>query len=482
MAWTGKAVGAGLGALILGPVGAAIGGVAGHWFDENRENQIPDDVRWRLAILSVYATAAAANGEFHPNEHNRLHFLANAMFEGYPPHYADQWLSTVEQAAVPLKDCGDLVRHLPDDARQRLILDLLSVLYADGKLDEAERNWLQQLVQCSGTSPDLWIQCWAFFERGETKSQRLQALGVLGLAGECTDQEIKLAYRQACLEYHPDRLGNLSAPIRRLAEEKLQQLNAAYRYLQAKSNGQGLCVVTATREIKALVEVSEREVVFCPLCETQNRLPKREHHHTCRCGSCHALLAVPTDFFPNNMNTFSGWYVGTCTNTNVSVSANLLLVIHGTSGGTMHGELGLSGKLGGGGPFHGTIQGETFVFTTCLPAEQMVIEWRGELSETTISGTYSVASDNPQLIADGLGQQAGVWSCSFVRKPGSIDPKSDSVWVFDDGKAEGPITMAEFNQQAGSGRWPDKAIVALDDRTAWTTVGEILNTKTTSEN
>jgi hypothetical protein len=100
-----------------------------------------------------------------------------------------------------------------------------------------------------------------------------------------------------------------------------------------------------------------------------------------------------------------------------------------------------------------------------------------------MSGTYSVTSDNPQMIAEGLGRQEGVWSCSFVRGPGKVDPGiSDLVWVFDEGEAEGPIAKAEFIQRVATGRWPDKAIVAMEDRTIWTTVGEFLNTKTASEN
>lgn len=45
------------------------------------------------------------------------------------------------------------------------------------------------------------------------------------------------------------------------------------------------------------------------------------------------------------INSFSGWFVGTCANTTVGASANLLLFIHGASAGTIHGELGLSGDL-----------------------------------------------------------------------------------------------------------------------------------------
>jgi len=505
MSWTGKAVGTGLGAMILGPIGAAIGGVAGHWFDKNQEIQISDDVRCRLAILSVFAAAANANGEIQPKERKRLHFLANALFDSYPPDYAERWMSTVGGPPVSLSDCAELIRKLPDEARQGVILDTLSVLYADGKLDEMERNWLEQLVRFSGTNPNLWLQCLSFFERSDAGPRRAESLAVLGLSGECSEDAIKSAYRKVCLEYHPDRLGNLPASIRHLAEEKLQQINAAYERLQS-GDGLNLIVMTVGRKIKALSRDLQREVVLCPLCETQNRLPAPEHHANCRCGQCYALLAVPQQFVgdpsqpstppstPTDLsgsgnydmsNILLGWYVGTCTNTTVGLSANLLLVIHGASGGTIHGELALAGDLGGGGSFYGEFKDEQLIFATCTPSVQTVIEWKAKISESRLKlfGAYAVRCDNPDYLAEGLGRQEGEWSCCFVRGIGPVDPKNqDLVWIFDAAASNGPISREEFIKGTDSGRWPNKAIIAMDDRTCWITVGQFLDAKQAGEN
>jgi hypothetical protein len=47
-----------------------------------------------------------------------------------------------------------------------------------------------------------------------------------------------------------------------------------------------------------------------------------------------------------------GWFAGTCTNTTVNQTANLLLRIYGATDFRMHGELGVYGNLDGGGSFH----------------------------------------------------------------------------------------------------------------------------------
>ena len=167
----------------------------------------------------------------------------------------------------------------------------------------------------------------------------------------------------------------------------------------------------------------------------------------------------------NDHRHMTGWFVGVCTNTTVNLSANLLLLIHGVTDTAIHGELKLSGDLDGGGPFYGRIRGGTIAFMTCIPAQQVVIEWRSDISETGYSGTYQATSDHPEIVAAGLQHQEGVWSCSFVRALGQATPERDGlVWLFDEGVAEGPLPVDEFAMHAAAGRWPGRTLVALEDR------------------
>ena len=42
---------------------------------------------------------------------------------------------------------------------------------------------------------------------------------------------LKKAYRNASKEHHPDRVQHLGENIRKMAEEKIKQINEAYTYL-----------------------------------------------------------------------------------------------------------------------------------------------------------------------------------------------------------------------------------------------------------
>lgn len=58
---------------------------------------------------------------------------------------------------------------------------------------------------------------------------------VLGVAKTATDDEVKAAYRNIAKKYHPDNYQN--NPLADLAEEKMQEINAAYDEIMAQRRG-----------------------------------------------------------------------------------------------------------------------------------------------------------------------------------------------------------------------------------------------------
>jgi DnaJ like chaperone protein len=93
---------------------------------------------------------------------------------------------------------------------------------ADGKVDQNEVKALKDVAE--------WMQLQAsevdsmLHLEGDTLED---AYKVLGVSPQATDEELKKAYRRLALEHHPDRVAKLGDDVRKAAEKKFQEINAA---------------------------------------------------------------------------------------------------------------------------------------------------------------------------------------------------------------------------------------------------------------
>ena len=73
--------------------------------------------------------------------------------------------------------------------------------------------------------------------RGTTPAEEISEdkyYAILGLSPGADFSEIKSAYRKLSMKYHPDKVGHLGDEFKKVAEEKMKEINNAYDYLERK--------------------------------------------------------------------------------------------------------------------------------------------------------------------------------------------------------------------------------------------------------
>ena len=123
--------------------------------------------------------------------------------------------------------CQQIASSLDHSERLQLLNFLVELAKADGSTPQSERNALYEIAQYMGMSRsdvDMMLN----LERGSSSEGTLEdAYKVLGVSPSATDDEVKKAYRKLALEHHPDRVSALGDDVRKAAEKKFQEINAA---------------------------------------------------------------------------------------------------------------------------------------------------------------------------------------------------------------------------------------------------------------
>jgi len=230
----GKIGGAAAGMLVGGPLGAAVGVLAGHFLFD-REAGASDDpgVAFTIAMIALAAKMAKADGVVTDEE-----VAAFDRIFRVPP---------AEQAAV--RRFFDLARQ--DTAGYEIyagqvarafagnpavledILDgLFEIAAADGVLHPAEGAFLERVADIFGFAPGEFRRIRASHFPPDAADPYV----VLGLDYDAGDDEVRHTYLRLVRENHPDSLIARGVPEEfvKLATDKLAAINGAYEKIEAE--------------------------------------------------------------------------------------------------------------------------------------------------------------------------------------------------------------------------------------------------------
>jgi DnaJ like chaperone protein len=273
MKWLGKIVGAALGlATGLGPVGAAIGLVIGHAYDERMESDEGDGAGVDLATVrmvffrnafKVMGYVAKADGRVSEREiaaareifrqfrldEAQTREAIDCFAEGKSPGF------NVDAAVAELVHaCGgrrDLLRMflevemraalLGNDMRgsTRTLMGRIAQRLGVSGLEFAHFETLLRLqgYGAGQAGPRAGARGqWGGETRRPPREEPLSAAyEVLGVAAGVTDAEVKRAYRKQMSQNHPDKLVSRGLPesMLEIAKQKTQAIQAAYERIRA---------------------------------------------------------------------------------------------------------------------------------------------------------------------------------------------------------------------------------------------------------
>lgn len=121
-----------------------------------------------------------------------------------------------------MQACSEMSLGMQEEHRLQLLSFLCEVAKADGSLADVEIGALKEIAIALSLNAGVIDQMLSI--GGETLDD---AYKVLGITPDATDDEVRKAYRNMALKYHPDRVATLGDDVKEAAKRKFQQINEA---------------------------------------------------------------------------------------------------------------------------------------------------------------------------------------------------------------------------------------------------------------
>jgi len=206
----------------------------------------PTDDNFLEAYLALAAKLIVI--DYHSSK-NKIQFMNeyfNRYFKFASYNFSDSLVFSLKHP-IQTDTVTDWMKiHLQaEGARSQVIYFLVGLISVNGKMEQKELRFLQQINHDLELSPKNFTQIIAIYEAyfrskdgvSEGKVSPVNTdyyYEILGVEKGATDEQLKKAYRMLVKKHHPDNFTTSSESQQKIATNKFIEIQNAYEYLIAK--------------------------------------------------------------------------------------------------------------------------------------------------------------------------------------------------------------------------------------------------------
>jgi DnaJ like chaperone protein len=238
-------IGAGLGWVLLGPIGAILGGILGSRLDEKEGGgayrltgghpygQPSEQTRmgdFYVSLIIVFAYIVKADSRIRKGEveYVKQYLMQNLSDKRFVQELMYLFKQTLNRDIDITGVVRQIATYLDMSSRIQFLHLLFGLALSDGQIDKTEREAIERIAMNLGFSIQDYESILAVYQ----PKTDVALYKILEVSPDASDEEIKAAYKRLARLYHPDKVAHLGPDLVKTAEEKFKKINDAYRQIR----------------------------------------------------------------------------------------------------------------------------------------------------------------------------------------------------------------------------------------------------------
>lgn len=202
-------------------------------FEYYRQQSSQGSGDFATMLITLSAAVMRADGKVLKSE---LEYLKSFFTQQFGPKFTNEHLKTLKHfldgGVIPLEQvCNDIRFRTQVEVRIQLLHFLFGIAKADGHVAVQELNVIGNIARLLEIPNADFESVKNMFYRNVNSDY-----SVLGIDATATEDQIKKAYRQMAIRYHPDKVAAMGEEYQKGAKEKFQKIQEAYENIK-KSRG-----------------------------------------------------------------------------------------------------------------------------------------------------------------------------------------------------------------------------------------------------